>query len=315
MLDPVSLFSWEPHVDQRRLRADTLVVTLGSFVDAGHSQRLLNAHLLDQLPNRIVGRFDADQVFDYAGRRPLIVFDGDHYADYAQPGIDLHLVTDRDGKDFLLLTGPEPSLQWERMAAAIAHVIDQVGIERTILAHAIPAGVPHTRRTSLTRYASDPSLLGDERSPLGSFAMSASFSGVLTLRLGQAGHQVLGTVALVPHYIADSDYPAAAAALVGGLRESAGLALPNEGFEFPAAALRAQLDQHRADNEDFAAHVSALEQTYDEARRDGTLGDSDTTPLPSAEEIGAQVEEFLAGLQDDPPSDEAPDADDEPPAP
>ncbi|MFT3874939.1 MAG: PAC2 family protein [Propioniciclava sp.] len=306
MLDPISLFSWEPHVDQRRLSADTLVVTLGSFVDAGHSQRLVNAQLLDQLPNRIVGRFDADQVFDYAGRRPLIVFDGDHYADYAQPGIDLHLVTDRDGQDFLLLTGPEPSLQWERMAAAIAHVIDQVGVRRTILAHAIPAGVPHTRRTPLTRYASDPALLGDERSPLGSFAMSASFSGVLTLRLGQAGHQVLGAVALVPHYIADSDYPDAAAALIEGVREIGKLALPAEGFQLPAAALRAQLEQHRADNEDFAAHVAALEQAYDQAHRDGSLTDADSVTLPSADEIGAQVEEYLAGLQDPPPSEGSP---------
>ena len=28
MLDPVSLFTWEPHIDQRRVHADTLVVTL-----------------------------------------------------------------------------------------------------------------------------------------------------------------------------------------------------------------------------------------------------------------------------------------------
>lgn len=313
MLDPVSLFSWEPHIDQRRLRADTLVLTLGSFSDAGHSQRLVNAHLLNQLPNRVVGRFDADQVVDYAGRRPLIVFDGDHYADYAQPGIDLHLVTDRDGKDFLLLTGPEPSLQWERMAASIAYVIEQTGVERTILAHAIPAGVPHTRRTSLTHYASDPSLLSEDRSPLGSFTMSASFSGVLTLRLGEAGHPVIGAVALVPHYIADSDYPDAARTLVEGVRDAGRLALPTEGFELPSAALHAQLEQHRSGNDDFAAHVAALEEAYDEARREGSLSDAESASLPSADEIGAQVEEFLAGLQGNPPSDDDTDGDQDAP--
>ncbi len=312
MLDPVSLFSWEPHIDQRQLRADTLVVTLGSFSDAGHSQRLLNAHLLDQLPNRIVGRFDADQVVDYAGRRPLIVFDGDHYADYAKPGIELHLVTDRDGKDFLLLTGPEPSLQWERMAASIAYVIEQTGVKRTILAHAIPAGVPHTRRTSLTHYASDPALLGEDRSPLGSFTMKAAFNGVLTLRLGEAGHPVVGTVALVPHYIADSDYPDAARTLVTGVREAGLLALPTEGFALHSAALQARLEQHRAGNEDFAAHVAALEEAYDEARRDGSLSDAESASLPSADEIGAQVEEFLAGLRDGPPTDDEPPTDDGP---
>ncbi|NLE17674.1 MAG: PAC2 family protein, partial [Propioniciclava sp.] len=67
MLDPTSLFTWEPHVDQRTLRTPTMVVTLGSYVDAGHTQRQLDRQLLEQLPNRVLGRFDADQVLDYAG--------------------------------------------------------------------------------------------------------------------------------------------------------------------------------------------------------------------------------------------------------
>ena len=94
MLDPVSLFTWEPHVDQRRIHADTLVVTIGSFLDAGHAQRLMDAQLLDHLPNHVLGRFDADQLIDYAGRRPEIVFDRDHFVDYAKPELALHLVTD-----------------------------------------------------------------------------------------------------------------------------------------------------------------------------------------------------------------------------
>ena len=94
MLDPTRLFTWEPHIDQRRIRADTLVVTLGSYLDAGHAQRLVDDRLLDQLPNRVLGRFDADQLIDYGGRRPEIVFDRDHFDSYAKPEIALHLVTD-----------------------------------------------------------------------------------------------------------------------------------------------------------------------------------------------------------------------------
>ena len=35
MLDPTALFAWEDHVDQRTVSAPTMVVTLGSYVDAG----------------------------------------------------------------------------------------------------------------------------------------------------------------------------------------------------------------------------------------------------------------------------------------
>ena len=107
MLDPTRLFTWEPHIDQRRIRADTLVVTLGSYLDAGHAQRLVDDRLLDQLPNRVLGRFDADQLIDYGGRRPEIVFDRDHFDSYAKPEIALHLVTDTDATS-CSSTAPSP---------------------------------------------------------------------------------------------------------------------------------------------------------------------------------------------------------------
>ena len=300
MLDPTSLFSWEPHVDQRTLRADTLVVTLGSYVDAGHAQRLVDGELLEHLPNRVIGRFDTDLVIDYAGRRPTIHFDRDHFASYDKPEIRLHLLTDHDGTDFLLLNGPEPALQWERMAAGVRHVVEQLGVQRTVLVQSMPAPAPHTRPVAVTRFASDPALVADEAPTLGTFQLSASFTGMLTLRLGEAGHDVLGLVAHVPHYIAENDYPGAAASLLTALRETASLAVPVDGFDLSAGIVRAQIDNQVAASEELSEMVGALERGYDQFVSEREVRNAKNAQLPSADEIGEQFEQFLAELGEEP---------------
>lgn len=306
MLDPTSLFTWEPHVDQRTLRAETLVVTLGSYVDAGHTQKLLDAHLLEHLPNRLVGRFDADQLLDYAGRRPSILFDRDHYSEYQRPEIQLHLLTDKDGTDFFLLNGPEPALQWERMAASVQHVIEQLDVRRTVLLQSMPAPAPHTRPVAVTRYASDSELVADEAPVLGTFELRASFTGVLTVRLGEAGRAAIGLVAHVPHYIADNDCPAAAGALVAALRDTAHLAVPVADFDVPAGIVRAQIDNQVAQSEELTEMVGALERGYDQFAEERHLRNVENSQLPSADEIGHQFEQFLADLGDGQASGEDP---------
>ncbi len=300
MLDPTSLWAWESHVDQRRVRADVLVVTLGSFMDAGHAQRLVNAHLRDTLPNHIIGRFDTDQLHDYAGRRPAVVFDRDHFEGYARPEMALRHVTDADGAGFLLLSGPEPSLQWERVAKTVEHVIEQVGIERTIIVQSMPSPTPHTRPVAVSQFASDPDLLVDHRPHLGTFQISASFNAVLTLRLGEAGREVLGLVAHVPHYLADNDYAPGAIAALASLERITGLSLPTDALRAVAATTLEAVDAQVADSQELVDMVGQLEQAYDAFMAEQRRLSEAETDLPTPEEIGAQVEDFLRTLGDEP---------------
>ncbi|WP_232547996.1 PAC2 family protein [Propioniciclava soli] len=313
MLDPTTLFAWEPHVDQRAVHADTMIVTLGSYTDAGHTQRQTDEQLLQHLPNRLLGTFDADQLMDYAARRPSITFDKNHFSDYAPHRIALHLVSDTDGRDFLLLNGPEPSLQWERMAAAVNHLVDQLDVQHTVLVQTMPAPAPHTRPVVVTQYASDPALVSTEP-VLGTFTLSASFTGVLTLRLGEAGHPVLGLLAHVPHYIADNDFPPAAAAVLQALQDATSLRLPADGLDLASALVRQQIDAQVTQSEELTAMVEAMEHQFDAftEKLNPAPPAGQELPgaheIPTAEEIGAKFEDFLAGLgepgDDDPTSED-----------
>ncbi len=298
MLDPTSLFSWDDFVDQRTLHVRTLVVTLGHFADVGHTQRILDAHVLDTLPNHPLGRFDVDQLHDYTGRRPHVVFDRDHFERYTGPEIVLRQVTDASGTDFLLLTGPEPSLQWERMAAAVGHLVEQLGVERTVLVQSMPSPAPHTRPVSVSRFASRSDLLPDHHSSLGTFGVSASFNALLTVRLGERGHGVLGLLAHVPHYLADSDYPAATVAILDALRDVTGLDVPPGVLTQASDAALGAIDAQVAQSAELTQMVAELERSYD-AHAAGRHGLPSSADLPSAEELGAEVEDFLRGLGPD----------------
>lgn len=300
MLDPEALFRPSEHLEAeyhapRPDESPTLLVTLGSYGDAGNTQELINDHLLERFASHKLGDFDVDQLFDYTGRRPPIVFDRDHFRQYQAPQINLHQLTDATGNDFLLLTGPEPSLQWERMAAAVQKVIDRFGVERTVILQSFPASTPHTRPIHISGYATDPTLLGDLDGIPASFEMGASFLGVLTLRLGEQGKDVIGLVAHVPHYVAESSYPEAAIALLGQLNPVSGLVLPSDGqLDTAAKTTREQIEQQVAQSDEAQMVVAQLEDQYERFMSQRALTSRAT--IPTADQIGAEVEEFLKGL-------------------
>lgn len=294
MGDPTTLFSYERHIDVRSLRGDTLLVTLGSFGDAGGAQRQINDHLLNTLPSRIIGRLDMDQVYDYAGRRPEVTLDRERFIDYDTPQILLHEVTGPDGAPFFLLTGPEPSFQWERVASSLRIVIEQLGIRRTVIAQSFPAPVPHTRELPVTRFAGEPETIVRRHPMPAAFRIRAPFSAVLTLRLDEAGIPVTGIVAHVPQYLHDSDFPQAALALFDALAEERGPRIETTALEVRAAKVRQAIEAELSDSPQLQEMVAQLEAGFDRALPARAAAEGD---VPDAEEIGAEIEDYLRSLQ------------------
>ena len=80
MLDPAQLFRLETDTTSHDLRASTMVVALGGFIDAGFAQKLMSQHILGTLEHTVVASFDLDQLLDYRGRRPVMTFDRDRFS-------------------------------------------------------------------------------------------------------------------------------------------------------------------------------------------------------------------------------------------
>ncbi|SER55499.1 Predicted ATP-dependent carboligase, ATP-grasp superfamily [Propionibacterium cyclohexanicum] len=294
MLDPLTLFQYDPQIDQRTVHDRVMVITLGSYGDAGSAQAQFDEHLLNTLTHRTIGTFDADQVMDYRGHRPPIDFDRDHYDNYEPPVMTLHEITDKSGSPFLLLTGPEPALQWERVVAAIDRIIDELDVQLVVTAQSVPMPVPHTRPVGLLKVATRSDLLPGNQ-PSGSFRMSASFLGMMTQRLGESGRDVIGLVARVPQYLAEAEFPDAPIALVRGVNEVANLDVPLGDLEQASRLARGQIDAQVQQSEQLSQMVSALEKQYDTFMADHSLPMSEDQ-IPNADEIGQAVEDYLASL-------------------
>ncbi len=295
MPDPEDLYQLVD--DPPELGRPVLIQALTGFVDAGAAGRLAREHLLTSLSGRIVATFDIDALLDYRSRRPVMLFVEDHWESYEEPSLALHLLYDGSNTPFLLLSGPEPDLQWERFTASLIGLIDRLGVRLTVGFNSIPMAVPHTRPTGVTAHATRRDLIAGYEPWLRRVQVPGAAGHLLEYRLGQAGRDAMGFAVHVPHYLAQSEYPAAAERLLIAVSKATGLLLPTEDLRRAAELARTEIDQQVAQAEEAAAVVHSLEQQYDAFVRGQSgaslLADSNG-PLPTADELGAELERFLA---------------------
>ncbi|WP_394434979.1 PAC2 family protein [Streptomyces sp. SGAir0957] len=311
MLDAQDLYTWEPKglavVDMALAQESAGLVMLYHFdgyIDAGETGDQIVDRVLDSLPHQVVARFDHDRLVDYRARRPLLTFKGDHWTSYEVPSIEVRLVQDATGAPFLLLAGPEPDVEWERFAAAVQQIVERLGVRLAVNFHGIPMGVPHTRPVGLTPHGNRTDLVPGHVSPFDEAQVPGSAEALVEYRLMEAGFDVLGVAAHVPHYIARSAYPDAALTVLEAITGATGLVLPGiaHGLRTEAHRTQTEIDrQVQAGDEELVALVQGLEHQYDAAAGAESRGNMLAEPadIPSAEEIGLEFEKFLAEREGD----------------
>ena len=299
MLDPKGLY--EVVGDVPASDAPVLVLSLEGFMDAGGAGKGLVDHLLSTLDHRVIARFDTDLLVDYRARRPEMLFVEDHFERYSAPELAIRLAHDLAGTPFLLLTGPEPDVQWERFVAAVTGLIRRFGVRLVVSVHGIPMAVPHTRPLGVTAHATRPELVTLVNPWRGEIRLPSSATALLELRLGEAGLDAMGFVAHVPHYLAESDYPDASLALLRSISAATGLQLPTDALSEAAGRIRRLVQEQVDQSEEVGRVVHALETQFDAYVGGTTRGNmlADRATMPSADEIGAEFERFLAELGDD----------------
>ncbi|SNQ46873.1 conserved hypothetical protein [Frankia canadensis] len=300
MLDPRELFSLTEDasgdpVDQHR---PIMLEALTGVVDAGNAVSLAGEHLLTALDHRIVATFDIDQLLDYRSRRPTMIFSEDHWESYADPVLAIYQLHDESDVPFLLLTGPEPDLQWKRFTAAVRDLMGQLGVRLSVGLNAVPMAVPHTRPATVTAHATRKELIAGYEPWLRRLQVPGSAGHLLEYELGRDGQDAMGFAVHVPHYLSQTTYPAATEVLLTSVSKATGLMLPLDGLRSAAEAVHDEVNNQIAQGGEAAALVHALEEQYDAYQR-GRRGPSLPTvdgeeKLPTADELGEALERFLA---------------------
>jgi hypothetical protein len=273
-----------------------LVAGLTGFADAGSAVQQLGEYFAATSPVP-VAVFDDDELLDYRARRPVIEFDEDHIESLTPQSLVLSLCRDEIGRPFLLLAGYEPDFQWNRFTAAVMGLIDRFGVTSTTWVQAIPMPVPHTRPLQVTVGGTRQELIDSMSAWRPTTRAPSNVLHLLEFRLAERGSDVAEFVLLIPHYLADTELPAAVSKGLEAVSAATGLLFPIDPVRDRSRDFFAKVDEQVAGNEELARLVRTLEERHDAYM----AGNPVRSPLmdgegevPSADELADELEKFLA---------------------
>lgn len=301
MRDPGELYDLSLEVAQVP-RGLHLVAGLTGFADAGSAVSQFSQYLLDTLEVREIATFDNDALLDYRARRPTIFFDQDHLTEYTPLKLSLYLAKDELGQPFLLLTGFEPDFQWERFTEAVLQFIEKYEVKDTTWVHAIPMPVPHTRPIGVTVSGNRLDLIDSLSVWKPRTQAPGNALHLLEFRLSELGHPTAAFVLLVPHYLADTEYPLAAVTALESISAATGLIFPTERLREENRAFLAKVDDQVEGNQELQRLVGTLEARHDSYMEDNPLPSplmDESGELPGGDTIAAELEKFLANRHDE----------------
>ena len=273
-----------------------LVIALTGFTDAGSAVSRVIDYFRDELAPTPLVVYSNDSLLDYRARRPIVSFEKDHLTDYRPQRLELSFAHDALGQPFLLLAGYEPDFGWDAFAASVVEFAEQYGVSTVTWVHAIPMPVPHTRPIGTTVSGTRTELTEAHSVWQPHTQVPATAGHLLEYRLTQAGVRIAGFVLLIPHYLGDTEYPAAALAALDSLTVATGLVFAGDELRDENREYLAKVGEQIEGSEELARMVEGLEERYDAYMAGSTLATPmiHTGDLPSADELAAELERFLA---------------------
>jgi proteasome assembly chaperone (PAC2) family protein len=272
-----------------------LVIMLAGWIDAGAAAATAIASADGQLSARTIATFDADTFIDYRARRPVMELRDGVNTRLVWPDLVLKYGMDARGRDVLLLTGNEPDTCWHRFSRAVVELAGEFGVRTAVALGAYPFGTPHTRPSRLSVSCSSAALAATLPYLKNSVDVPAGAAAALERALGDAGVDVVGLWAQVPHYVANMPYPGASVALLDGVTAITGVRFDLGDLRADAAAHGARLDELVAGNPEHVVMIGQLESAYDEEMRAALPAASPIVAedIPSGDELAAELEKFL----------------------
>ncbi len=269
----------------RPLDRPVLVVALEGWIDAGMAASGAASTLLSDLDPEVVATFDADELLDHRARRPVLHLVAGVSEGMSWPSIEVLAAQDLDGRDLLILAGPEPDHSWRAFGHAVVGLAADLGVETVVGLGAYPATVPHTRPIRLSITAGTEELAGRWPYLRGSLDVPAGAQAVIERFAADRGMDSLTLWAQIPHYASGGPYPAGSVALLENLETVTGLRLPRGELVEEAVDTDERLDAAIARNDEHTAMLRALEADADDAPSEGEI--------PSGDELAAELERFL----------------------
>jgi hypothetical protein len=272
-----------------------MVALLTGFSDSGATISQLSEHFFAKLDSELIVTFSNDELLDYRSRRPSLFFEKDHIENYDAPALGLYRMRDETGRPFLLLDGYEPDFRWEAFSRAVAELIDKFGATSFSWVNAIPFPIPHTRPVGVTVSGNQSSLIDRYSEWKPQTQVPGNILHLIEHTLAKS-LPTTGFVLLVPHYLAENEVPAAALKAIELISAATSLVIPADDLRERGVRFESKLATQIAENQELAKLIAALEQGYANSESGPARAPiaNPRTELPSADQIAAELEKYLA---------------------
>ena len=105
--------------------APVLVTAFEGWVSAGSVGTTAADHMAEG--GDVIATFPPDRLFDFRVSRPTATFRDGALREIEWPGISVRHRT-VEGRDLLVLSGPEPNWNWPEFAASVAELAERLGV-------------------------------------------------------------------------------------------------------------------------------------------------------------------------------------------
>jgi hypothetical protein len=262
--------------EQPVLDRPALITMLSGWIDASGAANAAVETLKKATDAHLVATFDTDTFIDYRARRPIMELREGLNTRLRWSVPEIHHGVDANGRDILILSGPEPDTDWELFVETVCEYAVTNGVERAFAIGAYPFATPHTRPPQLSCHSPSAHVLAEVPFLKNSADVPAGMTAVLEHGLTEHGIAALSLWAV---------------------QMVAGLVVDVSELVAEAQQQRERIDQLVSANPEHLEMVRQLERMFDqaltnEAVKSGQIDARGETPA-SGDALAAEIERFL----------------------
>jgi predicted ATP-grasp superfamily ATP-dependent carboligase len=267
------------------LRRPVLICSFAGWSDAGDAASSAIDFLNTTWGATPLASIDPEEFFDFQAHRPQVkvVEGGIRRIDWPSTEFAWATIKGAD-RDAILLKGLEPSMRWRTFSNAVLDICRTTGVELVVSLGALLAGRPHTRPIKVTGTASEPALADRLSLMVSRYEGPTGIIGVLIDACRRAGIPAVSLWAWVPHYLQGTPSPPATLELIRRVGRLLEFGTDTEELERASVAYADRVAEAVGSDPDITADVQELERQADA---------EDLENIPTADELGAEVERFL----------------------
>ncbi|MFN8533716.1 MAG: PAC2 family protein [Dehalococcoidia bacterium] len=278
--------------DRPQLRRPVLIAAFGGWGDAGSGATTAISYLLEELSPEPCAWLDPEACFDFTVQRPITERTTDGRWTLTYPRIQFFGVyRPNHERDLVLLTGPEPHMNWPTLTRSVTTFAQELGIETAMTLGVFLGSVSH-RTVALVRRTRDPVL---ERRLARLGAVDTGYQGptgfvtALVHSWTEAALPAASIWAAAPIYLRAVN-PAIANALLETVEQVAEVRLDLGPLRDRAESFVREVDGMLASNPELANQLREMIDLGPEGQASDT---TEPTELPSGQSLVEELERFL----------------------